>query len=81
MKKKRHPEGRRGGAEGVLCALDRPVMNVYRRDRYPAETDQREQRHRGIQTRGWMNGAGEGEAEAEEGRVSSSSTLPSFLSH
>lgn len=79
MEKKKHTEGRREGVEGVLCALGRPVMNVYRRDRYPAETDQREQRHRGIQTRGWMNGAGEGEA--EEGRVSSPSTLPSFLSH
>lgn len=48
LKKKKHTEGRREGVEGVLCALRRPVMNVYRRDRYPAETDQREQRYRGI---------------------------------
>lgn len=56
------------GALGVLrgCAvrvLGRLVINAHMPGRYPAETDQREQRHGRIYTRGRMEGAGGSEGE------------------
>lgn len=44
-----------GGAGCVGCVG--PARSF---DRYPAQTDQWEQGHRGMQTRGQMNGAGGG---------------------